>query len=124
MKIIENNRARCDELSELLPKAMIIYGDASATDLLREERIESTDAFISLTGLDEENVMLSCYVGKVSKAKVITKINKIHYGGIIDNFDIGSVVSPKIYYGGAYYQICPQHAEFHGKRRGSCFTGS
>lgn len=95
VKIIENNRARCDELSELLPKAMIIYGDASATDLLREEGIESTDAFISLTGLDEENVMLSCYVGKVSKAKVITKINKINYGGIIDNFDIGSVVSPK-----------------------------
>ena len=95
VKIIENNRARCDELSELLPKAMIIYGDASGTDLLREEGIESSDAFISLTGLDEENVMLSCYVGKVSKAKVITKINKINYGGIIDNFDIGSVISPK-----------------------------
>ena len=95
MKIIENNRARCDELSELLPKAMIIYGDASGTDLLKEEGIENADAFVSLTGLDEENVMLACYVGRVSRAKVITKINKINYGGILDNFDIGSVVSPR-----------------------------
>ena len=95
VKIIENNRARCDELSELLPKAMIIYGDASGTDLLKEEGIENADAFVSLTGLDEENVMLACYVGRVSRAKVITKINKINYGGILDNFDIGSVVSPR-----------------------------
>ena len=95
VRIIENNRARCDELSELLPKAMIIYGDATDTDLLKEEGLESADAFVSLTGVDEENVMLSCYAGRVSKAKIITKITKISYGGIIDSFDVGSIVSPR-----------------------------
>lgn len=93
--IIERSRSRCEELSELLPKAMIIYGDAAVTDILQEEGIEEADAFVSLTGLDEENIMLSCYVGKVSHAKVITKINKVRYGGIMDNFDMGSVISPK-----------------------------
>lgn len=93
--IIERSRARCEELSELLPKAMIIYGDAAVTDILQEEGIEEADAFVSLTGLDEENIMLSCYVGKISHAKVITKINKVRYGGIVDNFDIGSIISPK-----------------------------
>lgn len=93
--IIENNRNRCEELSELLPKAMVIYGDAAKTDILQEEGIEEADAFVSLTGLDEENIMLSCYAGKVSRAKVITKINKIEFGGLLDNFDIGSVISPK-----------------------------
>ncbi len=95
VKIIENNRERCEKLSELLPEAMVIYGDASGTDLLREEGIQNAEAFVSLTGLDEENVMLSFYAGKVSQAKIITKINKITYGGIIDNFEIGSVISPK-----------------------------
>ncbi len=93
--IIERSRSRCEELSELLPKAMVIYGDAAVTDVLQEEGIEEADAFVSLTGLDEENIMLSCYVGKVSHAKVITKINKVRYGGIMDNFDMGSVISPK-----------------------------
>ncbi len=95
VKIIENNRERCEKLSELLPDAMVIYGDASGTDLLREEGIQNAEAFVSLTGLDEENVMLSFYAGNVSEAKVITKINKINYGGVIDNFEIGSVISPK-----------------------------
>ena len=95
VRIIENNRARCDELSELLPKAMIIYGDATNTELLKEEGLENADAFVSLTGLDEENVMLGCYAARVSRAKVVTKINKITYGGIMDSFDVGSIVSPR-----------------------------
>ena len=66
-----------------------------------------------------ENVMLSCYVGKVSKAKVITKINKINYGGIIDNFDIGSVISPKYLTAEHIIKVCPRYAEFHGKCGGS-----
>lgn len=95
VKIIEKNRERCEVLSELLPKAMIICGDATNTELLKEEGIEEADAFVSLTGMDEENVMISYYAGKVSDAKVITKINKVGYESILENFDLGSITSPR-----------------------------
>ena len=95
VKIIENNRARCEELSDALPKAMIIHGDATNTSLLREEGIGLADAVVSLTNFDEENIMLSLYASHVSKAKIITKINKVEYEGIIENIAVGSIVSPK-----------------------------
>ena len=59
MKIIEQNRQRCEELCELLPKATIINGDATDHDLLVEEGIDEADAFVALTGMDEENIILS-----------------------------------------------------------------
>lgn len=95
IRIIEKNRERCEELSELLPNAIIICGDATNTELLKEEGIENVDAFVSLTGMDEENVMISFYAGKVSEAKVITKINKVSYDNILENFEIGSITSPR-----------------------------
>lgn len=59
VKIIEQNRQRCEELCELLPKATIINGDATDHDLLVEEGIDEADAFVALTGMDEENIILS-----------------------------------------------------------------
>ena len=79
VKIIEQKQSRCEELSALLPEAMIICGDASNRGVLDEEGIKNTDAFVSLTNLDEENIMLSLYANKISSAKIITKINKIDF---------------------------------------------
>ena len=76
VKIIENDFNRCEELSILLPEAIIINGDATDQTLLREEGIETTQSFVPLTGIDEENIMLTLYAKQVSNAKVITKINK------------------------------------------------
>lgn len=95
VKIIETNRKRCEDLCDLLPKAMIIHGDASNHDILLEEGLPQMDAFVSLTDYDEENIMLSLYAHKVSQAKLITKINKIDYDSVIDDIPIGSIVSPK-----------------------------
>lgn len=95
VKIIEQKRSRCDELSELLPEAMIICGDASNRGVLDEEGIKDADAFVSLTNLDEENIMLSLYANKVSNAKVITKINKIDFEEVISDMPIGSIICPK-----------------------------
>ena len=64
VKIIERNRERCEELCELLPQATIINGDATEHDLLIEEGIEKTDAFIALTGMDEENIIMSLFASK------------------------------------------------------------
>lgn len=93
--IIENNLQKCHDLSEKLDGAMIIYGDASDSKILLEEGLEHMDAFVSLTNLDEENIMLSLYANQVSKAKLITKVNKIGFEGIVRSIPIGSIISPK-----------------------------
>lgn len=95
VKIIEKDYKRCETLSELLPSAMIIHGDAANQDVLFEEGIEHCEAFVSLTGIDEENIFLSLFAQQSSKAKIITKINRITFDEIINNFHLGSLIYPK-----------------------------
>lgn len=95
VKIIERNRARCEELSILLPEAIIINGDGTDVDLLKEEGIEYVESFVPLTGIDEENIMLTLHAQQVSKTKVVTKINRFNFKGIINQMELGSVVYPK-----------------------------
>lgn len=95
VKIIERNRERCEELCELLPKATIINGDATEHDLLIEEGIEKTDAFIALTGIDEENIIMSLFASKQSVSKVIVKINEDRRAMMIDELGLDSIVSAK-----------------------------
>ena len=95
VKIIENDFNRCEELSILLPEAIIINGDATDQTLLREEGIETIQSFVPLTGIDEENIMLTLYAKQVSNAKVITKINRITFTNVINSLDLGSVIYPK-----------------------------
>lgn len=95
VKIIEHDKKRCEELSELLPEAMIIYGDGTDRELLMEEGMLSTEAFVSLTNIDEENIMLSLFAKRLTKAKLITKVHRIAYDEIIDEMDLGTVIYPK-----------------------------
>lgn len=95
VKIIERNREHCEELCELLPKATIINGDATEHDLLIEEGIEKTDAFIALTGMDEENIIMSLFASKQSVSKVIVKINEDRRAMMIDELGLDSIVSAK-----------------------------
>lgn len=95
VKIIENDRARCEELSILLPKAIIINGDGTDQELLREEGISYAQSFVALTGIDEENILLTLHARQVSDAKVITKINRITFKDVISRLDLGSVVYPR-----------------------------
>ena len=96
LKIIERDLARCQELSELLPEAMIIHGDGSDQQLLLEEGISQADAFASLTGFDEENIMLSLYAATKSNAKLITKVNRFAFEDVIDSLNLGSIIYPKL----------------------------
>ena len=96
IKIIEQDEERCRILSELLPHAMIIHGDGSDQKLLLEEGIRQTEAFASLTGFDEENILLSLYAASQSRAKLITKVNKIAFENVINALNLGSVIYPKI----------------------------
>ncbi len=95
IKIIEQNKERCDELSDLLPQAMVIHGDGTERNLLYEEGLLQAHSFVSWTSLDEENIMLSLFAQSVSKAKTITKVHRIDYDEIIDKLDLGSVLYPK-----------------------------
>ncbi len=95
VKIIESSRNRCEELSVALPEAVIINGDGSNQDLLKEEGIEYTESFVPLTGLDEENILLSLYARKVSGAKPITKIDHVNFRNVITDLELGSVIYPR-----------------------------
>lgn len=94
--IFDKDPARCKELTELLPQALIINGDGTDKDMLLEEGVTSTESFVSLTNLDEENIMLSMYVKSINpKAKLITKVHRVNYGEIIGSLGIGSIIYPK-----------------------------
>lgn len=95
VKLIEKDRENCELLSTLLPKTLVICGDGSDQDLLFEEGIKETGSFIPLTGFDEENILLTLFAKKHSKAKVITKINRGTFNDVIDGMDIGSVIYPR-----------------------------
>ena len=94
--IFERDPARCKELSGILPQALIICGDGTDKDMLLEEGVTRVESFVSLTNLDEENIMLSMYVKSINpKAKLITKVHRVNYGEIIGSLDIGSIIYPK-----------------------------
>ncbi|MBQ3105055.1 MAG: Trk system potassium transporter TrkA [Lachnospiraceae bacterium] len=96
VKIIEQNYERCEELSTLLPKATIIHGDGTDADLLQEEGLETVESIVPLTGIDEENIMLTLYARQVSGAKIITKINRPTFKDVISTLDLGSVIYPRL----------------------------
>ncbi len=95
VKIIDENLKRCEELSELLPEAMIINGWCVDKNLLLSEGIKDTDAMIALTSLDEENIMLTLYAKAVSDCKTMTLVDKITFQEVMDNMDLDTVISVK-----------------------------
>ena len=84
------------ELAELLPKALIIHGDASDKQILAEEGVYDYDAFVALTGFDEENIMLSLSVKDLTGNKVITKIDRVAFTDLIAKLNLDSVVYPYV----------------------------
>ena len=96
VKIIEENPKRCDELSELLPKASIVCANATENDLLLEEGIMDFDGFVALTGLDEMNIIYGMYAKTKDVEKVITKVHHLSFPEVIKQSGIESVVSPKL----------------------------
>lgn len=95
VKIIEQNKDRCEELCVLLPKATIIHGDGTDKQLLIEEGIDRVGAFVTLTGMDEENVMLSLFARGRTKAKLIIKIKHITFHEVLTELDLDTVIYPQ-----------------------------
>ncbi len=96
VKIIDNDKERCIELSETLDEALIIYGDAMDQDLLLSEGIEHVNAIVTLMNTDEENLVSSLYAKQVNpKAKVITEIGNLKISSVFDNLPLETMINPK-----------------------------
>ena len=95
VRIVERDPARCMELAEQLPGAQILNEDGSNREFLLSEGMESTEAFVALTNIDEENVLLTLFAKKHSKGKLVTKVNRLEFDDILAGLDLGSVVYPK-----------------------------
>ncbi|MCA9764851.1 MAG: Trk system potassium transporter TrkA [Carnobacterium sp.] len=95
IKVIEHNEKKAIELSSHFPEVVVINGDGTDQTLLDEERMEMYDAVISLTGVDEENVINSMYAAKKDMKKIITKINRISLMKILGSVGLQSVITPK-----------------------------
>ena len=77
VKIIDQSEQRCIQMSERLPKALVIVGDGTDSELLHEEGIEQTDAFVAITGIDEANILMAMSAAKqAGNCKVVAKINR------------------------------------------------
>lgn len=93
VKIIEKKRSRCMELEESLPGATIINGDGTEETVIMEEGLENAQSIVALTNIDEENILLSLYAKKHnSKAKIVTKVNRMMFDSIVEEIDIGTIL--------------------------------
>ena len=115
VKIVEIDPEKCRQICEALPKALIVNGDGTDQELLDSEMIQKSDAFVALTGRDEDNLITALYAKQLGIPKVIAKINRQNYYGIVDQLKIDSIVSPKLIT--AYYIL-------HSVRAMLCSEGS
>lgn len=92
--IVEQDKERCKELSELLDDVLIIHGDGTDIHLLEEEKLESMDAFVGTTGFDEENLLMALMAKHAGVPKSIAKISRPNYNKIIDKLGIDAAFNP------------------------------
>lgn len=93
--VIEKDAERSVMLADSLKTVNVISADAIDQDILMQENIEKVEAFVSLTNLDEENILLSLFAKSVSDGKIVTKINRIDFDSVIEHLDLDTVVYPK-----------------------------
>lgn len=95
VKIIEVDPKKAEEIAETIPNANVIIGDGSDQVLLREEGMQDFDAIVCLTGKDEENIIISLYANKQNVGKIITKVNKDSFAGLLESIEMASVIFPQ-----------------------------
>lgn len=95
VEIIEQDHDRCLSLANQLPDVTVVHGDASSEFLLESEGISDCDALVTLTGLDEMNIIISLYGGQCNVPQIITKLGRLNNNSILDTLSLGSIISPK-----------------------------
>ena len=106
MKIVENDAARCVRLTELLDdKTMVINGDGRDVDLLVEEGLKDTEAFVALTGSSETNILACLAAKRMGVRKTVAEVENIDYIGMAESLDIGTVINKKLIAASHIYQM-------------------
>ena len=95
VKVIEQNEQRCRKFSESQPKVTVICGDGMDQELLETERLTAFDAFVALTGRDEDNFLIALYAAQQGVSKVVSKVNRPNYASIARIAGLDSQISPK-----------------------------
>lgn len=93
--VVERDEERCEKLCDLIPRAAVVCGDGTSSDVLAEEGLARADAFAALTGDDGDNIITSMYARRCRVPKIVTKVNRVHYAEILDAAGLDSVVTPK-----------------------------
>lgn len=94
VKIIEINKQRCQYLSEHLDDVMVLYGDATDQTLLEDENIDEMDAFVSLTGFDEENLLLALLATQKNIEEVVAKVSRKSFADLIEKLGVNMALNP------------------------------
>ena len=106
VKIVEQDVNRCNRLTELLDdKVMIINGDGRDLDLLTEEGLKNTEAFVALTGNSETNILACLAAKRMGVSKTVAEVENIDYIGMAESLDIGTVINKKMIAAGHIYQM-------------------
>lgn len=96
VKIFERDLARCEKLSQILKKAVVIHADGTDEDVLAEENISGVEAFLAMTGHDEDNIIASLLARRLGAKKVIALINRLNYLPMAQRLGISTTVSPRL----------------------------
>lgn len=96
VKIIEQNQERCRDLAERLPDVLVLRGDGSDIDLLKREGIKETDGFVAVTGIDEENLLLSLLAKQVGAKRVVAKVSRPSYTPLVERLGVDAAISPRL----------------------------
>ena len=106
VKIGDNDINRCNRLTELLDdKTMIINGDGRDMDLLIEEGLKNTEAFVALTGNSETNILACLAAKRMGVEKTVAEVENIDYIGMAESLDIGTVINKKMIAASHIYQM-------------------
>ena len=95
VRILERNEEHCEIIKGILPRAEILLGDGTNPKVLEEEGIRTTDAFVALTGSDQNNIITSMFAARSGAGKVITKVNDDCFRRMVDSHKLDSFVTPK-----------------------------
>ncbi|MCX7816096.1 MAG: Trk system potassium transporter TrkA [Syntrophales bacterium] len=96
VKIIEQNGARCKEVVTQLKKVIVIRGDGTDRDLLREENASQMDLLIAVTGDEESNVLISLLAKDLGAAMTITRVSKLSYIPVVSVLGLDTVINPRM----------------------------
>jgi trk system potassium uptake protein TrkA len=95
VKVVELDRARCEAFCDHIPEAVVINGDGAQQELLAEEGISNMDAFVALTGNDEQNILISFFASSQSVGKVVSKVNREEFYSIAEKLGLDTIISVK-----------------------------